>query len=156
MLIWFFLSIPISNKSAQIWAGPVSKISKKLTYCIFIAVHILLGWFWLEFFRTAHTITCWEERLNFENTLYVITYTECFLFFSNIDVIVYYAKRIQFFAPNHVQKAKRIVIGIHILKIKLSTSKWDVLSDSCKFTDDFIPYSPSVSLIHWYWLFREK
>jgi hypothetical protein len=36
-----FLSIPISNKSAQIWAGPVPKISKKLTYCI--GIHDLFG-----------------------------------------------------------------------------------------------------------------
>jgi hypothetical protein len=71
----FFLSILISNKLAQIWTGPVSKISKKFTYCIFIAVHILLRWFWLELFRTTHTITCWKERLNFENTLYTYTHT---------------------------------------------------------------------------------
>jgi hypothetical protein len=49
-----------------------NSISKKLTYCFFIAIHILLRWFWLKLFRTTHTITCQKKRLNFENTLYNI------------------------------------------------------------------------------------
>jgi hypothetical protein len=46
-----------------------SDYNKKMDY-IFIAVHILLGWLWLGLFRATRTIAGWEERLNFENTLY--------------------------------------------------------------------------------------
>jgi hypothetical protein len=34
------------------------EFQKKKTYCIFIAVHILLRLIWLKLFRTMHTITC--------------------------------------------------------------------------------------------------
>jgi hypothetical protein len=70
ILIWFFFCQFqfLTNRANLSRTG--FKNFKKITYCIFVTVHILLGWFWLKLFRTTHTLTCWGERLNFENTLY--------------------------------------------------------------------------------------
>jgi hypothetical protein len=75
ILIWFFFCQFqfLTNRANLSRTG--FKNFKKITYCIFVTVHVLLGWFWLELFGTIHTVTCWERRLNFENTLHVFDIT---------------------------------------------------------------------------------